>query len=39
MISLTALQLLIYIAVAAGALVPIRLFVLFILDYKSNSIW
>lgn len=39
MIGLTALQGLIYVAVVAGALVPLILLVLFILDYKSKSIW
>lgn len=39
MISLSALQLLVYSAVAGAALVPILLCILFLLDYKSNSIW
>lgn len=39
MISVFALQALIWTAVIAGALVPIVLLVLFAIDYKSKSIW
>lgn len=39
MISLNALSAMIWAATLAGALVPIVLFVLFIIDYKSKSIW
>lgn len=39
MISLSALQILVWLAVIGGALVPLILVLLFILDYKSKTIW
>lgn len=39
MISLGALQILVWLAVIGGALVPLILVLLFILDYKSKTIW
>lgn len=39
MISFSALSLLIWLATVAGALVPVVLVTLFILDYKNKTIW
>lgn len=39
MISLGALTALVWLAVIGGALVPVILLVLFVLDYNSKTIW
>ncbi|RAK01549.1 hypothetical protein B0I24_101172 [Aliidiomarina maris] len=39
MISVTALQIMIWCAVVAGALVPLVLLALFIMDFKKKTIW